>query len=423
MDIKELIKEGKTLEKKDIEDETKKPRKKTEIFYETVLENDSDFVIERKTATTDKMLVCILSQGLLYLKNVKTGELQNNLNSKDILNFLGECPKSAYPTKIKYPLKNGVTHLSDYLLWAIKNLDTAKELVNKKIFINLDKSVFNNEFVKINDNKVKDLKWAYEFLDGFSGMDWNYSSYLYNTYNWLHAMEELGYSRDKIIYNKSKMIQCGFDLFKYFTFKRTDIIEILKIGNLDFNTFINYLVKLNNSEFLSMQSSYSYSRGAIFDIAEYRDYLTMQLDMYGKIKEKYPDNWLSSLQIMKGKYNIWQKLHKEEKFLHIHNTIKNWEYSDNKYCIRVPEKSSEIVDEGTHLGHCVGSYVDRIIKGETVIVFMRDANKPEESLVTVEVRDKAVVQYRGYADRLCTDEEKEFLKKWAKEKNLRYEEM
>ena len=166
MNIKELIAEGKSLQNKKAE-EVIKPKKKTEITYETVLENDSDFVIERKTSTTDKMLVCILSQGLLYIKDVKTGELKNGLTEKEIVNFLCDCNISCYPKTLKYKIKNGTTHLSDYFNWAIKNLDIAEELVNEKIFINLNSSAFKNEFINITWQQVKDLKWCIKFLDGF----------------------------------------------------------------------------------------------------------------------------------------------------------------------------------------------------------------------------------------------------------------
>ena len=66
MNIKDFINEGKTLEETEVikENETTKSKVKNKPVYEVILENDSDFVLERKTTTTDKMLVCILSQGL-----------------------------------------------------------------------------------------------------------------------------------------------------------------------------------------------------------------------------------------------------------------------------------------------------------------------------------------------------------------------
>lgn len=385
-----------------------------------MLENDSDFVIERKTSTTDKMLVCILSQGLLYLKNVKTGELQNNLRADEVLKFLNDCPISSYPKTVKYPLKNGCTHLSEYLLWAMKNLNVAKDLVNSKIFITLNHYSFRDQFKNITPEQLKDLKWCVKFVEGFEHItkEWDYEDYLFHTYNWLHAMESLNCSRDKIMYNKDNMIELDFDYFKYYdSAHHTLLTDILKLGNLDFNNFIVYIKKISREEFLFHHES-GYNRSSSFSISEYYDYLNMQNQMYGKIKEKYPNNWLTSLQIMKGKFNAWKQLHADERFLNNMDKIKELEYNDDKYCIIVPSKASEVVDEGAHLGHCVASYVDRIIEGETNILFMRKVDSKEESLVTIEYKNNEVCQYKGYGDRPVTEEENQFIEKWCKVKNL-----
>lgn len=414
MNIRDLIAEGKSLETKEIKEDTK-IRKKTEITYETVLENDSDFVIERKTSTTDKMLVCILSQGLLYLKDVKTGELKNGLSEKDILNFLSECNMNCYPKTLKYPIILNTVHLSDYLNWAIKNLDIVKELVNDKIFVRLNHYNFHNEFIDMNSDKLKDLKWCVKFLDGFPDTSWDYASYLYSTYTWLHTMEKLNCNRDKIMYNKAKMIQCNFDEFKHYNCRHNTITEIIRIGNLDFNNFTDYLCKLFNFEFLSIKDGYTSS---IFSLTEYLDYFNMQIEMYGKIREKYPNNWLSSLKIMKGKYNIWKKLHEDERFLNITKQAKDLEYDNGEYCIIVPEKASEVVDEGSQLGHCVASYVNNILEKKTLILFMRKSNKKDESLVTIEYKNDIVCQYKGFADRAVTEKENSFIEEWCKVKGL-----
>lgn len=416
MDIKEFINEGKTLQNQDVE-EVKKVKTKTQITYETVIQNDSDFVIERKTSTTDKMLVCILSQGLVYIKDCKSGKLTNNLKEKEIVNFLSECPMDKYPTTLKYKIKDGCTRLSEYFNWAIKHLPEAKELASHKLFYNLKSPDFwaiprDN----ITKDVIKDLVWCKNFLEQMN-VTYNWNSYLNSCYKWLKGCESIGINKDKIKYNIENFRIVGLDIItsavrktgvNYFT-------ETISLGNLEFNNFMNYLRQLKTVEFLAINVN---CYETCFNLKEYYDYLNMQLDMYGKIKEKYPSNWLSTLKIMQSKYSIWKQMHKDEKFLNENKKIKHLEYEDKDYCIIVPTKSSEIIDEGAHLGHCVGSYVDRIISGQTSIVFMRKPDKKEESLVTIEVRNNQVCQYRGYADRNVTEEEFAFIQKWSKEKNL-----
>lgn len=416
MDIKEFINEGKNLQNQNIE-EVKKVKSKSQITYETVLQNDSDFVIERKTSTTDKMLVCILSQGLVYIKDCKSGKLTNNLKDKEIVNFLSECPIDKYPTTLKYGIKYNCTRLSDYFSWAIKHLPEAKELASHKLFYNLKSADFwaiprDN----ITKDVIKDLVWCKNFLEQFD-LRYNIISHLNSCYKWLKDCEGIGINKDKIKYNieNFKVLDLDFitslyrnTTFNYFT-------QVISLGNLEFNNFMNYLRQLKTVEFLPIKVN---CYGTCFDLKEYYDYLNMQIDMYGKIKEKYPNNWLTTLKIIQSKYSMWKELHKDEKFLNENKKIKNLEYEDKDYCIIVPTKSSEIVDEGAHLGHCVGSYVNRIIEGQTSIVFMRKPDKKEESLVTIEVKNNQVCQYRGYADRNVTEEEFTFIQKWSKEKNL-----
>lgn len=417
MDIKEFINEGKSLnEIKDEEKDTKVKVKKDPI-YETILENDSDFVLERKTDKTDKMLVCILSQGLLYFKNVKTGELSNNPTVKEITNFIKECPRSKLPTKIKYDIRptGYYSHLSDYFIWAIKNLQLAKELVNKKVFIDPTSYNMDHRFDNMDSKQINDFIYVCNLFERLKLPDHIYpNNSIVTLYDLVKSLEGVGVNRDKFNYNLDKLSEIKYP-FYYFRKRYDFVIQSIRIGNLEFNHFVDFMYKLRNKEMLAITDSNGYNS---FQLSEYRDYLDMQMQMYGYVKEKYPDNWLTSLQIMKSKFNAWGKLHKDERFLSNSNKLKYLEYSDNKYCIVIPTKSSDIVDEGAHLGHCVGSYVDRIIKGETNILFMRKANEPEESLVTLEFKDNTLCQYKGYGDRAVTEEEDAFLTKWCKEKNI-----
>lgn len=61
----------------------------------------------------------------------------------------------------------------------------------------------------------------------------------------------------------------------------------------------------------------------------------------------------------------------------------------------LPKSGEEIEAEGRALHHCVGTYVERVAKGETMILFIRRIEKPEEPYFTLEYRDGKVVQCRG----------------------------
>lgn len=67
--------------------------------------------------------------------------------------------------------------------------------------------------------------------------------------------------------------------------------------------------------------------------------------------------------------------------------------------------------------NCVASYIDKVIDGKCHILFLRKRNKPDESLVTIEVRNNHIVQARRrFNDDVTAEDQKAidaFNKKFA----------
>lgn len=57
--------------------------------YEVVLENNTDFIVRRQTATTCRELVILVSKGLYYIKDCKTGHIEE-LKEQTLNSFLRE---------------------------------------------------------------------------------------------------------------------------------------------------------------------------------------------------------------------------------------------------------------------------------------------------------------------------------------------
>lgn len=83
----------------------------------------------------------------------------------------------------------------------------------------------------------------------------------------------------------------------------------------------------------------------------------------------------------------------------------------------VPKATKDIIDEGIKLSHCVASYIDRIIRKECMIVFLRE--DVEENLITVEIKKECITQAKGYLNRNLTEQESKWLNIYAKAKNLK----
>lgn len=93
-------------------------------------------------------------------------------------------------------------------------------------------------------------------------------------------------------------------------------------------------------------------------------------------------------------------------------------YEGKEYSVIQPISAQDIIEEGKSLHHCVGSYVDLVKNRKTMILFMRDKNNLNKSLITLEVRGNVLRQYAGSSDRIPNEKEMKFIKKYCKEKHI-----
>lgn len=84
-----------------------------------------------------------------------------------------------------------------------------------------------------------------------------------------------------------------------------------------------------------------------------------------------------------------------------------WEDKDEGLMIVAPNDTEEIIEEGKELHHCVGSYIDSIIKGSENIVFLRDTKFPSDPYYTVDVWNKQIRQVHCWGNGGIAKEEQE----------------
>ena len=128
-----------------------------------------------------------------------------------------------------------------------------------------------------------------------------------------------------------------------------------------------------------------------FVIKELYDYANMMKTISPKF-DKYPRHFLTTHQIACRNYSRMKKEFPEELFKKRIN--KQYECSFGDYIFIYPESTQDIKDEATMQNNCVASYIDKVIDGKCHILFLRKKNKPNESLVTIEVRNNHIVQAR-----------------------------
>lgn len=73
------------------------------------------------------------------------------------------------------------------------------------------------------------------------------------------------------------------------------------------------------------------------------------------------------------------------------------EFTSGELILRQPLSAEEIVEEGRRLRHCVGGYVDRHLKAQTNIFFIRRRSQPDKPYFTIEVNNNlGIVQCHGF---------------------------
>lgn len=414
MNIKDFIIKGEIREK-----EHKEPKKRTPTEYAFTIEyeNDTDFILKRATKKTEKLLVCLVSQAQIYIKDLKdnTIEIVNNEDPlKAFKKGMNDVPNFQKLTwkPFTYFYYTGPISISSAFDNVIHHKEAVKYLANKKYPNFTDWSLIlryirdpegfgkTNEVVKMMrlvDDQFSTEEYRFETI----------SSNIRNTnltYNTINANIEI-------------IKELGASVFKTLL-QDTMFVSVLRDYHCDLKSFLKYVlytIKYRNA--LEIGSSYG------FRVYDYVDYLRMQTEMYGKVKEKYPLYWLSEKQMMITKYNKWRELRRIEGFDLGQEKMKEYEYEDDVYKVVVPLKSSEILDEAQQQQHCVASYVNSIARGETHIVFIRQRLNEEESCLTVQITPEAhIIQARGFQNRDLTELEFSFMKKWAEEKKLILEE-
>ena len=148
------------------------------------------------------------------------------------------------------------------------------------------------------------------------------------------------------------------------------------------------------------------------DVAYYRDIIAVSKMVEEQdIRSKH--DTISCL----AKYNQYPK----ERFDIICKRHKSKEYENEQFLIRLPEDTDEIITEGSKMNHCVGSYIDSVMDGNSIIFFMRKKELPDKPYVTIELgKNGELYQVKCNSNRyLASETALDFLTNWAKAKKIK----
>jgi hypothetical protein len=153
-------------------------------------------------------------------------------------------------------------------------------------------------------------------------------------------------------------------------------------------------------------------------IGEYSDYIRMTTEMGYERFDRYPKFLRTVHDIASRNYKVKLNEIEMKEWQESFEKNKLFEYTYQGYRIFPPNDPSELVREGNVLGHCVGSYVNKVRKGISAIFFLRNRDDIECPLVTIEVKDNRITQAKGKMNNPPTKEQKDIIKKFAKKYEL-----
>ena len=116
--------------------------------------------------------------------------------------------------------------------------------------------------------------------------------------------------------------------------------------------------------------------------------------------EPTKDDFFKQYIMVKKTYWANKKQYDSEKIkkhYEIHSNI--WDFETDDLFIYVPTCSDDFAEEGKQQNNCVYTmYLDKVLRGETSVVFIRKKNEPNKSYITCEVTNGGYINQYYYAN-------------------------
>ena len=367
--------------------------------------------------------------------------IPNNLQAKTIWTLLTtpiveKLLKTEFKNFIFYILEheNSKMTVNRALTHIFGKIDTKKKTLYQQLGVN--KYQFDY-FCKKYNNFIKDAtNWDKEHIDytidnTFSAKDIKYILYTDEVkpiYTYLFNVD--GYKDISYLDNKTfdTIINYSNDEDRFY---KNYYIHFLQMVHMIYG--LNPMCNICGYIELLIDDAISHGYRSMHP-TEYHDYLVMVNELrqdkdikdINEFKPYFDKNDLNSITNM---HNLILELYdcKKNKAIQIEfensvKRIKAWEFEDDEYIAITPSQPKDLTREGIELHHCVASYIERVAKKQTNIMFIRQKSDITKSFFTVEItNDKNIQQIHGMCN--CNIDTvpglDKFVNKWKKAKKLK----
>ena len=413
LDIRELAKQAKALQRGEIVNPEKKIGVST-LQFKLALVNYPDFCIERTTAKTRQLVVIMPSCKGYYVKSFKgkdeyVEELTPELYSK----FTAGMKDLKLPDDFWIQKVTSGKKFCEILLKALKS-DTWVEMIKYHIAPVFDTMRLNEWNTPESDRDVK----AYKANPALYKEYFNTNKAKHVIVNSSGFIEDLvndfglNNTRDFLDQLELSLVDVHGGYYGAFSNSGYRCEKIYPDMEMDYKTFRDYVL------YQSVFMGYGKTLATFFN--EWRDSIKMQKDIYHKIKEKYHDNLPLWHHQLAYKSQCMREQIDEIKMQNMVDLASLYQGTIGKYVFISPKSKQDFLDEAQMQQNCLASYIGKFVDGDCIIMFMRDKKDPTQSLVTIEIRkdddgNYTVLNQKYQArNRSCTAEQSDAIDKWLK---------
>lgn len=203
---------------------------------------------------------------------------------------------------------------------------------------------------------------------------------------------------------------------------------------LNENYFIEKAIKLINEASVSIDKLYkylyedapmqqglynpTYTLSLLEDVYELTKTLNIAFDRSPKSLEKYHDVLTREVKIIDDRKNDSNIAKVSRKYEYLEEIN---EEEEDSFSILLPRSAQEIITEGKKMHHCVGTYVERMARESSIILFLRKTTFLTAPFVTIEYNPSGnnIIQIKANSNTRPSSEAIDFVKSWAKKRNIK----
>lgn len=274
--------------------------------------------------------------------------------------------------------------LSDYYGWYDYARDNALKLMNAPLYEKLEKVGLGNIALKDFHDYWHTIKWKRSETSlvkmlGINKAQFNILREHSSRENLLFIKENKDMPIETLKYIMANNCVNKYNGIKLYNLANTmKTLKYIVVNDINVYEYAHYISTLSNLGYSLTDESYVYPKD--FRKADNR----VTAEWNAKLDEERLKKMDKQSALIKKISDGLKKMPDLKQFMD----------GSNGLLVYVPDSAKDLLDEGRSQHNCIGSYVDRVANGKTLIFFVRKLNSPNEPFVAFEYCNGEVVQCR-----------------------------